>query len=150
MRTKEDNFKFEREKQEVFDRLYKERGWKCKRITGKQNKFYDCVLLIEERWCNVEEKFRRKEWLDLVVELVQDTKTNDPGWLEYTQADFLMYGMGERIYMISIPLLREFVKRNKDKFDTFESKESEGWGNTLNLKIPWSTILQNEIGKVLK
>ena len=83
----EDNFRFEKEKQQFFNKIYKSKGWAYKRIYGKENKFYDCVVLVDERWVKVEEKYRRRGWPDLLVEIIQDTETNSPGWLYYTQAD---------------------------------------------------------------
>ena len=146
--TKEELFAYEREKQKFFNKFYQERNWPYKRIFGKENKKYDCVILIDGKWIKVEEKHRIKIWPDMAVELVQDIKTNNPGWLYYTEADWIFYGMGERIYLVEVPKLRKFVELYKDKFDIKVSKK--GWGNTENLIIPWPIITQNNLGKLIK
>jgi len=147
-KTKEELFAYEKEKQEFFNRFYQEKGWPYKRIFGKENKKYDCVILIDGKWIKIEEKHRTRIWPDLAVELIQDTETNSPGWLYYTEADWILYGMGEIIYLVEVRKLREFVEKYKDKFNIKISRK--GWGNTENLIIEWSVILQNEIGKLLK
>ena len=106
------------------------------------------MILIDGKWIKVEEKFQEKEWPSMAVELIQDTETNDPGWLYYTEADWIFYGMGERIYLVEVQKLRKFVELYKDKFNTKISKK--GWGITENLIIPWSIIIQNDLGKLIK
>ena len=148
MQTKEEFFQFAKEKEKVFNKFYKDRDWPYKRIFGKDNKKYDCVLLINGKWIRVEEKFQGKEWPSMAVELIQDTETNNSGWLHYTEADWILYGMGERIYLVEFQKLREFIELYKSKFNTIISKK--GWGITENLIIEWSIIIQNGIGKMIK
>ena len=147
METKEELFQFEKEKQEIFNNFYRKRNWPYKRIFGKDNKKYDCVVLINGVWVKIEEKFRSKDWSDMAVELVQDTETNSPGWLYYTEADWILYGMEDRIYLVKVRELREFVKHYKDKFNVKISKK--GWGITENLIIPWTVIVVNKMGKLI-
>ena len=146
--TKEEFFAYERKKQEFFNKFYRDKNWPYKRIFGKENKKYDCVILINGKWIKVEEKHRIKTWPDMAVELVQDTETNSPGWLYYTEADWILYGMGEKIYLVEVEKLKEFVRKYKDKFNTKISKK--GWGITLNLIIPLSIIIYNNIGRQVK
>jgi len=147
-KTKEELFAYERKKQEFFNKFYRDKNWPYKRIFGKENKKYDCVILINGKWIKVEEKHRIKTWPDMAVELVQDTETNSPGWLYYTEADWILYGMGEKIYLVEVEKLKEFVRKYKDKFNTKISKK--GWGITLNLIIPLSIIIYNNIGRQVK
>ena len=146
--TKEELFAYAREKEEFFNKFYREKDWPYKRIFGKENKKYDCVILVKDRWIKVEEKHRIKVWPDIAIELIQDTETNSPGWLYYTEADWILYGMDEIIYLIEFQELKEFVKKYKDKFNTKISKK--GWGNTLNLILPLSIIIHNNIGRRVK
>ena len=146
--TKEELFAYEKEKQQFFNKFYRGRNWPYKRIFGKDNKKYDCVILIDGKWFKVEEKHRIKKWPDMAVELCQDTATNSPGWFYYTEADWIFYGMGERIYLIEMPKLREFVGLHKDEFNIKISKK--GWGMTENIVIPWYIIIQNNIGRLIK
>jgi len=148
MKTKEEFFHFEKEKQKIFNDFYKKNNWGVKRITGKENKNYDCLIRKDGIWYKIEEKYRSNNWKDLAVETIQDIKTNSPGWLYYTKAQYLFYGMDEIIYAIDIEKLRNFIKNNSEKFDTFISEK--GWGITKNIIIPWYTIIDNKIGKRIK
>lgn len=148
METKEEFFQFEREKQKVFDQFYKEKNWICQRVTGKENKYYDCILKIGDKKIRVEEKYRNKEYPDLLVELEQDTETQSPGWLDYSWADWLLYGVKNRIYGIKMMALREFVEANKKHFP--EKISEKGWGKTRNIAIPWAYLIQNKIAKIIR
>lgn len=145
MKTKEEFFSFEKEKRKIFDKFYQDNHWICKRIHGKKNKNYDCLIKINNRWWKVEEKFRSKIRDDILVEIMQDINTDSRGWLYETKADILLYGMGNKIYGISIPKLKELVNKYKDVFNKKISKK--GWGVTENLVIPLYIIIQNKIGK---
>ena len=148
MQTKEEFFQFEKEKQKIFNEFYQENNWPYKRIFGKENKKYDCVILIDKRWIKIEEKFRSKDWPDFLVEIIQDTKTNSPGWIYYTQADWILYGIGKKIYRVEVQKLREFLKFYENELDVKISEK--GWGTTENLVIPWSVVIINSIGKIVK
>lgn len=148
MKTKKEFFEYSNKREKEFDKFYKFRGWEVKRITGIANKNYDCLLGIGGKWYKVEEKSQEREWDCLLVEIIQDTETNDPGWLYYTKADYLFYEVGENIYAIEVEKLRGFVGRHEDKFETKFSKK--GWGRTKFILIPWEVILYNKIGKRLK
>lgn len=148
MNTKEEFFIFEKEKQKVFDKFYQEKKWPYKRIFGKDNKKYDVVILVNKKWFKVEEKFRSKEWSDLAVETIQDTETNSSGWIYYTEAEYIFYGMGERIYAINVEKLRILIEKHESLFEIKFSKK--GWGNTKNIIIPFYLILDNKIGKIIK
>lgn len=148
METKEEFFQFEKEKQKVFNNFYKSNNIPYKRIYGKENKKYDCVILLNNYWIKVEEKFRSKEYPDLLVETIQDINTNSPGWLYYTEADLLLYGVEQKIYQIDVSKLREFIKFHGNEFSKIISKK--GWGTTENIIIPWSVIFVNNIGKKIR
>src|SRR3990167_4514840 len=148
MKTKEEYFDFEKENQRHFNEYYKSQGWPYKRIYGKENKDYDCVVLIDWAWIKIEEKYRSKEYPDLLAETIQDTKTNSPGWLYYTKADWLLYGVSDKIYKIDMSMLKSFIENHGDKFNKKISKK--GWGITENIAIPWYTIIHNGIGQRIK
>ena len=144
----EDFFEFERENRKLFDDFYRSKGWACKRIYGKENKKYDCELLIDGNKVKVEEKFRSKVWPDCLVETIQDTKTNSPGWIYYTKADYILYGMGNEIYSLDAQKLRNFVENHKDAFNKKISRK--GWGITENIAIPWYILFHNGIARKLR
>jgi len=149
LETKEELFEFEREKgRPVFDKYYKSKNLFCKRIYGKDNRKYDCLIKINGKWVKVEEKYRSRYYPDLLVETKQDTETNSPGWIEETEADYLLYGVKERIFAVDIPKLKSFVERNKNNFDKIISKK--GWGRTENIAIPWYVLESNGISKIVQ
>lgn len=149
---KELNFQYEREQQKIFDKVYKEKGWKAERIYGIANKDFDVKLTFAGRDWTVEEKFRRKKYNgkdygDLLVEITQDTETLALGWLYYTKAELLFYGEGNKIYFVWMNKLREFVGNNLDSFPTVIS--NKGWGRSVNIAIPWDVIIDRCIGNLI-
>lgn len=145
MQTKEEFFKYESECKEVFNTFYKTKNWLCKRITGRANKFYDCLLQVDGRELKIEEKARGRDYEDLLVEIEQDTETKNPGWLYYTQADYLFYMvMKKTIYAINMEKLKSHIEQFKDNYN--QKISIKGWGRTVNIAIPWHTIFYNKIG----
>ena len=148
LETKKELFQFSSEKEKIFDLFYKSQRWEVKRIKGENNKYYDCLIKKDGIWYKIEEKYRDKKWEDLIVELIQDTKTNAPGWIYYTKAQYLFYGMGDKIiYVFDIKKLRNFIDKYKNNYETKYSKK--GWGNTKFIIIPMPILLDNKVGKIL-
>lgn len=143
------NFKYERECQPIANSLYIALGCKYKRIKGRDNKKYGDVRLWRNgNVCTVEEKFLREDLDFMFVEIMQDTETNDPGWIIYCMADFLLYMMNKkRIYICDMSRLKKFIRHFGDFYERAISRK--GYGITENKKIPFSVILENEIGRKL-
>lgn len=148
LETKKELFDYEREKRKVFDDFYQQKGWNFRRITGKENKNYDCVIYLNNRWYKIEEKYRSKDYNDCLIETIQDIKTNSSGWLYYCKADYIFYGVGTKIYCLDLPKLKNFVNKYKDKFNKKISKK--GWGETENIVIDWIVLEINKIAKRIK
>ena len=139
MNTFEENVKFAQEKEDFFNKLYLEIGFEI--ISRKDCKYWDLILRQDDKTFTVEEKALRKTSDSLFVETIQDTETNTIGWIEYSKADFLIYGMfGDKIVVYRLPLqkFREWFKENIDDFKEIESKK--GWGITINKIVPISYI----------
>ena len=139
-------FDYERKTCYIFEDYYKKHNFRCKRTYGKENIKQDCHLLIEGHWWKVEEKMRdaeAKKWNDILVENIQDLKTNAPGWIRETEAEILLYAFDDgMIYAIDMNKLKKLVKENN-----FETRISEkGWGETENFMVPLQTIFDNNIG----
>lgn len=145
--TKEELFAFEKANRQKFDDFYNSKGWRCERVYGKANKDYDCAILVDNRWYKVEEKYLRRDG-DFLVELVQDTVSGDPGWYYYTKADYIFWGVEDKIYAVSMEKLRPLIDEHQGDFN--EVISTKGWGRTKNIAIPWHTIQVNEIGKQIK
>ena len=93
MPTFDDYLEFEKTKKEFFNKLYRELG--CEIISRADCKDYDCKLRKGEYTFTIEEKARKKLWDDILVETIQDTESDNLGWIYYSKADFLVYGMFE-------------------------------------------------------
>jgi len=146
MLTKQDFFSFENKiARPFFDKFYEAKGYGVKRMTGIKNKDYDCEVKIGDKWYKIEEKYRDREITDCLIETIQDTETNAPGWLYYCKADYILYGGGNKIYCIDFNQLKIFLEKHKDKFNTKISKK--GWGRTENIVIDWPTLKVNKIAK---
>ena len=147
MKTTEEFFNFEKKNQNKFDELYKSRGWSCERIYGKDNRKYDCILTKNGKQIKIEEKYRSQDYKDFLVEIMQDTETNSPGWLYYTEADYIIYGVSLKFYLIKVSKLKEFMQMAGSAFKKVISEK--GWGRTENIAIPWEYVEMNNLGKLL-
>jgi len=125
-----------------------------KRIVGPKNKEYDVLVKLDDsKWWKIEEKYRSKDYGDLLVETIQDTETLAPGWIHTTKAQILFYGFenmlgGHIIYWVGMKRLRDFVNKNKDNYQ--ERISTKGWGRTVNIAIPWETIVAEKLGGIIK
>lgn len=130
--------------QGVMDAWYIQYGFEIVNRDG--NKKRDLVLARDGKQIRIEEKYREKDYGDLLIELVQDLVSNNPGWLYAESMDRLCYVIldGYRpktIYWI------DWIKF-KDWLFTYLSINKiqkaiispAGYGLTLNLSIAWDKI----------
>ena len=78
-----------------------------------------------------------KVWEDILVETMQDTETNHLGWIYYSKANFLIYGMfGDeiRVYRLRLKMFQDWFELCKNHFKTVKS--NKGWGITENKVVP--------------
>lgn len=148
-RTFNENLSFEQSAQDFFNNLYKDMG--CEIVNRNDCKFWDLVLKKEKYTFKVEEKARRKTYDDILVETIQDTRTNSVGWIYYSKADFLIYGMfGDPVlvYRLNMPKFKRWFEDNQQYFSDIPSKD--GWGNTVNKAIPIKLLSHSLIKLVYK
>jgi hypothetical protein len=139
-----DYLKEEARHQPFFDKLYRDMGLEI--IDRKQNKFWDLKLKRDAFIFTVEEKARNRTWDDILIETIQDTKTNSLGWIYYSKADFLVYGMfGDKIYVyrLNMPNFKKWFESHEQFYSEIVSKK--GWGETVNKPIPIKHIPNNII-----
>jgi hypothetical protein len=148
MNKKEDFFRFSRLKQKFFDAYYKKKGWPYRRIQGSENRRYNCLVEINGKKWKFEEKSRTADYDDFLVEIKQDIKTGDPGWLYYCEADYILYSTPKSFYAIRLSRLREFVKKNGANYPIKISKK--GWGETMNIAIPWADLISQKIAQKIR
>lgn len=144
MKTKEEFFQFERKQRQFFDDYYKQKGWPLKRIYGKENIKYDCLIKIKNEWIKIQEKVASFDYDGCLVELMQDIETNNKGWLYTCQADYILFKMPDNLYWINTNKLKTHMRKFGENYDTFIS--NKGWGKTLFAIIPWEIISNNKIG----
>jgi len=139
------NFRFEQESQPRANKLYIEKGYSIARVDGKENKLYDVKLYKNGTCSTVEEKFLRQDADFMFVEIMQDVNTGDPGWIDYTMAEFLFYMMPSATYVCKMSNLKKFIRYYGDRLRTIYS--NRGYGKTKNKALPFVIIVENEIGK---
>lgn len=146
MTTFDEYLNFEKEKQGFFDDIYKDLGWE---IDRDQNKYWDLTIKKDKYTFRIEEKARKITRDDILVEIIQDTSTNHPGWIYYTKADFLIYGMfGDPVvvYRLNMDNFKKWFEQNEHFYSEIAS--DEGWGHTINKAIPISHLSHNIIKKI--
>jgi len=143
-----ENFAFERSCQPFADAFYISRGYKIDRVQGKQNKLGDVYLSKNGSVFLIEEKFLRQELNFMFVEIVQDVKTNNIGWLWYTGSEYIFYCMPETQYFCHTERLRNFIREFGDFYKTLISRK--GWGQTENKAVDWGTVIHKKIAKKVK
>jgi hypothetical protein len=149
-REVQDNFEREKIAQGYMDRFYAERGHKIKDRQGDKKR--DLVLTKckdgQEKDEQVEEKFRFMNdehggYADILIEIIQDLVSGDPGWFTETGCDSLHYVLctNENIpfKLYRIAPWKEFrdwwfnyLKRNKQQKAVVSAK---GYGLTINLSL---------------
>lgn len=110
---------------------------------------YDVLLTYRYKKTSIEEKYRRKEFPDILVELIQDIATNNSGWYYTSNAEYLNYIICDErplyFYKINYRMFKDFVieyiRNNTAGFIIAK----EGYGLTLNISIPLSDIPVNII-----
>lgn len=113
---------------------------------------YDVIVEWEGNRYTVDEKARQREYMDMLVEVMQCIRVGKIGWL-YKPVDKIFYAswaMKDDIeptsaYWIDTPKLKDFVADNWEQLpDVFSSK---GYGLTLNKQIHWQDLIYLEVAK---
>lgn len=144
------SFAFEARMKPYMDAWYLSRGHRI--VTRQGNKQYDLKLVLrgfEDEWL-VEEKFRRGIYGDLLIELMQDVVTGEPGWFHHTRCQSLHYVFcnGERgaekpalVYCLHWQPFKNWLVEwagTTSHHNVINSRR--GYGLTLNLVVPVRVI----------
>jgi len=157
----QDTFEFEKLYQIELDRIYKELGYQIvKRIRGKENRYYDVVLVKDNKQAKIEEKALTYYHSDCPIELIQNVWPFDSGWFYDTKADYIHYfyylqGMFPYIlYQVSMSNLKKLMLKNewKDNVSKYVKPRHSviHYGYTINLCIKWNFLLDTNCAWVLK
>jgi hypothetical protein len=133
---KQEFYKLEREIQGLLDDWYLSRGYAVDRSLACRK--FDCML----QGRRIEEKIRDGVRDDVLIEIVQDLRTNAPGWFYTTGCHYLHYVFTEQRKLALILrfrykkfkawLLDEYWQKPFGKYQV----SVKGWGVTLNLVVP--------------
>jgi len=101
----------------------------------------------------VDEKKRRKDYGDILLELWSDKERKTPGWLFYSECDYIVYAIipAKTAYLLPVMLLQMAWRNNKaDWRKAYKRKYADnGFYQTENIAIP-SNVLLDAISKEMK
>ena len=151
-------------KANVLNAYYKYSGFKYIQVITDletQKKGIDKVLYYgKDKRVTIDEKKRRTNYDDLLVETMKNVERNKKGWLYYTQADYIVYWIEplKKFYVLEFKKLQEIIFQNnwvntKPKLTTYVNRIY----TTDNISLKWSevkpaikTIISYDIDKINK
>lgn len=112
------------------------------------------VILSSGKAIYIDEKVRRKNYGDILLEYISNDKTKSKGWAEKPLfCDYISYAILENgmCYLLPVPQLQKVWLENKDKWlKLYGTKTAPNqYYNTLNCPIPID-VLFPAIGKSLR
>lgn len=142
-----DDLKFADTLSAVLDQFYLSRlpgAVRVEKVTDlvMQRKGVDKIVHLRDgRQIKIEEKIRRKEWPDILLEI--KSRGDKPGWLFNCQADYLAYVYKESMTVRFIPVLSlqmAWMKNGADwerRYGTREAYNSTlGGYKSVNIPVP--------------
>ncbi len=119
------------------------------------------VFLSNGKTLYIDEKKRRKEWGDILLEYISVDKTNAPGWIEKDLSiDYLAYAFmaSQRVYLYPWDMLRRAWNYYKPEWiDAYKRVEAKNNGyTTISVAVPidvlqnavsLATVIQLEVGE---
>lgn len=147
--------KFEKEKHEQFFlKEYPKLGMRVISDIFDDTKTndYDVIVEYDGRKLKIDEKARKAEYDDLLVEVMQCIRYGRIGWL-YKQIDAIFYASWGDLkaldptsaYLIRMQDLRDYVVENWEQLEEHFSKK--GYGLTLNKRVAWRDLIYLKIAK---
>lgn len=139
----EEFVQFEQDGQELLDLFYAGLGWSVNR--GSACREYDVLLSKGELTYKIEEKIRRHDYGDLLLEIIQDVPSGNPGWFAETRCDYLVYAVVEgnglkRVVFCNWPGVKGWCVSSYLPKSKRHECSSKGYGLTLNIPIRFSEI----------
>ena len=107
------------------------------------------VFLSNSKALYIDEKKRRKDWGDILLEYISVDTTNAPGWIEKDLTiDYLAYAFmdSEIVYLFPWNMLQRAWSNYKDKWiGTYQKIEAQNKGyKTISVAVPIQ-VLQNSV-----
>lgn len=93
----------------------------------------------------VDEKKRRKDYGDILLELWKNKEQKKPGWLYYSACDYIVYAIPDsnKIYLLPTILLQMAWKKNRAEWESLYKRvlaKNKGY-TTENIPIPTEVLL---------
>ena len=141
-------FAFEKEMDVFMEKYYKDKGCIVHKTGDKQK---DITLSYNGIETSIEHKYRKVIYDDILVEIIQDVKSNNSGWLYECGADKLHYiicqpveGIMQPIYFhkITFKSFKDWFFRwyEVEKYPEHRTCKDKGYGLTLNVVVPLNKI----------
>lgn len=111
-----------------------------------QKKGIDKIIHFKDgKQITIDEKKRRKDYGDILIELRSNTERNTLGWLYYSQYDYIVYSIipTGTVYLLPVLLLQMAWVKNKNKWLSEYPKKyaDNGLYRTENIAIPANILL---------
>lgn len=117
----------------------------CDDMTEQRRGIDKIIHFQGGRTVTVDEKKRRKDYGDILLELWSRYEQRKPGWLFYSQCDYIVYAILEarKIYLLPLLLLQTAWTNNKVAWlRAYKQKPAENKGyTTINIPIPTQELL---------
>jgi hypothetical protein len=103
----------------------------------------------------IDEKKRRKQYTDILLEYISVDRNNAPGWIEKDLAiDFLAYAFmpSKQVYLFSWPLLKRVWNHYGDRWINYARDKQDGFSiivarnksyNTYSVAVPRNILMKS-------
>ena len=141
----------------MLNQLYDQHDYDFEPRHGKENEKYDGVLIHRKtnHRFSIEEKGLSYVHTHCPIELIQDIKTMNLGWFYKTEANSIVFIYFHAnttnpaiVYIARTIRLKNY---NPDYFlvkNVFTAKATNGYGDTVNLNIPWELFLEDGTARI--
>ena len=125
----------------------------CSEISMQQKGIDKIIYFSNGNAISIDEKKRRKDYGDILLEIWKNKEQKKPGWLFYSQCDYIVYAIlgANKIYLLPVLLLQMAWKNNgKEWLGKYDLKiANNGSYDTVNIAIP-TDVLLNAISNEMK
>jgi hypothetical protein len=116
---------------------------------NSQDKGVDRIIYLDNlKVITIDEKIRREEWKDILLEYLSNDRKNTPGWMEKDLAiDYIAYAflVPQIVYLFDWRILKLAWDKNKLLWQkTYGTKTAPNQGyNTLSIPVPIDILLKS-------
>ncbi len=112
----------------------------------RQRKGIDKVISFNSGYqVTIDEKKRRKDYGDILIEIWSNYEKGKRGWLYYSECDYIVYAImpTQTVYLLPVLLLKRAWYKNGDRWtDTYGTREAINPGyTTVNVPVEIDQLL---------